>query len=300
MILIGVDAHRDTHTAAVIDRITGEQVDVLEARARAAGHQQLLAWASAISDQRLWALEDCRHLSRGLEATLAAAGEHVVRVPPKLMASQRKSARSFGKSDAIDALAAARAALREPDLPLARPAGPERELALVTDHRDDLVQEATRYQRRLRWHLHELDPDLAPPARSMAKDVHLQRLARQLARMPQTTQIRICRELLRRIRELTRRIAELAADLARLVREHNPGLLELPGCGPLTAAKIIAEVGGIERFPNQARLASEPSRLSRRPDCVVSNFVMCVCEPASGRDLAPCLPRRAPSAAGRC
>jgi transposase len=122
-------------------------------------------------------------------------------------------------------------------------------------HRDDLVQEATRYQRRLRY-LHELEPDLAPPTRSLAIDVHLQRLGRQLARMPQTTQVRICRELLRRIRELARRIAELAADLARLVREHNPALLELPGCGPLTAAKIIAEVGGIERFPNQARLAS--------------------------------------------
>ena len=127
---------------------------------------------------------------------------------------------------------------------------------MVTDHRDDLVQEATRYQRRLRWHLHELDPDLAPPARSMAKDLHLQRLSRQLARMPQTTQVRICRELLRRIRELTRRIAELAADLLRQVREHNPGLLELPGCGPITAAKILAEVAGVERFATQARLAS--------------------------------------------
>jgi transposase len=167
-----------------------------------------LSWASAISDQRLWAIEDCRHLSRGLETMLLAAGEHVVRVPPKLMASQRKSARN-----------AARA--RSPTHPRRRTRA---RLALITDHRDDLVQEATRHQRRLRWHLHELDPDIAPPPRSIARDIHLQRLAGQLARRPQTTQVRIYRELLRRIRELARRIAELTAGLTRLVHEHNPAL----------------------------------------------------------------------------
>ena len=61
MILIGVDAHRDTHTAAVVDRVTGERVDVLEVRARAAGHRQLLVWASASSEQRLWAIDNPAH-----------------------------------------------------------------------------------------------------------------------------------------------------------------------------------------------------------------------------------------------
>jgi transposase len=187
---------------------------------------------------------------------LLAAGERVLRVPPKLMASQRKTVRSFGKSDAIDALAVARAGLREPDLPEARPAGPERELGLLADHRDDLVQEGTRYQRRLRWHLHELDPDLAPALRGAAKDRNLDRISRRLARMEQTAQVRICRELVRRIRELARRVAELTRELARLVRAQNTRLLELPGCGVVTAARILAEVAGIERFASEARLAS--------------------------------------------
>jgi transposase len=256
VIVIGVDAHRDTHTAAVVDRVTGEQVGVLEVRARVAGHARLLAWARELDAQRLWAIEDCRHLSRGLEEVLVAAGERVLRVPPKLMASQRKAARSFGKSDAIDALAVARAALREPDLPVARLAGPEREIGLVSDHRDDLVQEGTRYQRRLRWHLHELDPDLAPPLRGIAKDANLTKVARRLARMEQNAQVRICRELLRRIRELARRVAELTRELGRLVREQNPALLELCGCGVITAARILAEVAGVDRFANEARLAS--------------------------------------------
>ena len=63
---------------------------------------------------------DCRHLSRRLERDLLAAGESIVRVPPKLMAHVRDSARTYGKSDPIDALAVARAAQREPNLPLAR------------------------------------------------------------------------------------------------------------------------------------------------------------------------------------
>ena len=62
-------------------------------------------------------------------------GEQVVRVPPKLMAGARRSARTRGKSDPIDALAVARAALREPDLPTARLDGPDREVRLLVHYR---------------------------------------------------------------------------------------------------------------------------------------------------------------------
>jgi transposase len=69
----------------------------------------------------LWAIEDCRQLTRSLERELIAAGEQLVRVPPKLMAPERRTGRSRGKSDPIDALAVARAALREPCLSRPRP-----------------------------------------------------------------------------------------------------------------------------------------------------------------------------------
>lgn len=81
------------------------------------------------------------------------------------MAHARDAARSYGKSDPIDALAVARAALREPDLPVARQGGVEREIRLLVDHREDLVAERTRIIARLRWHLYELDPGWAPPAK---------------------------------------------------------------------------------------------------------------------------------------
>jgi transposase len=91
------------------------------------------------------------------------------------MANARDSARSFGKSDPIDALAVARAALREPDLPVARLDGREREVWLLVDHREDLVQERTRMISRLRWHLHEVDPGNERPARTLN---HLRNLDR--------------------------------------------------------------------------------------------------------------------------
>ena len=256
MIVIGVDAHSQTHTAAAVNRQTAERLALLEVPARQAGHERLLAWATELGGERIWAIEDCRQLSGGLERLLLEAGERVLRVPPKLMASQRKAVRSFGKSDAIDALAVARAAIREPDLPEARLEGPERELRLLSDFRDDLVQEGTRYQRRLRWHLHEIDPDLAPPARGMAAPRNLQRVGRRLARMEQAPLVRICRELIRRIRELAKRVGELNRELAALVARQQPELLEIPGCGVITAARILAEVAGIDRFASEARLAS--------------------------------------------
>ena len=80
-----------------------------------------------------WAVEDCRHLSRRLERDLLAAGEVIVRLPPKLMAKVRDSARTFGRSDPIDALVVARAGPREPHLPAARLDEPEREVRLGHD-----------------------------------------------------------------------------------------------------------------------------------------------------------------------
>jgi transposase len=186
---------------------------------------------------------------------LLASGERVVRVPPKLMAGARRSARERGKSDAIDALAVARAALRERELPIAVLEGRSREIRLLLDHREDLVVERTRIQQRLRWHLHELNPELELPAGCLDRRCWLERIGRRLARLEQTVQVRICRELVRRCRELSLRVRELERELAALVAIEAPALLELPGCGVLTAAKLLGEIAGSDRFANEARLA---------------------------------------------
>ena len=255
MIVIGIDPHKQTDTAVAVDGSTGELLGELTVPARVAGYERLLEWARALAAGRRFALEDCRHVSGSLERWLLARGETVVRVPPKLMAGMRRSARAGGKSDAIDAAAVARAALREPGLPLARLEGATREVRLLLDHREDLVAERTRIQQRLRWHLHDLDAELEIPAGALDRHVWLQRLGRRLARLEQTVQVRICRELVGRCRELARRASELEQEIAQLVKRQAPALLELPGCGTLTAAKLLAETGGIERFDSDAKLA---------------------------------------------
>ncbi len=256
MIVIGVDAHKASHTAVAVDRQTAEHLGAETVPARPLGHQRLLDWARELDGQRVWAIEDCRNLSSGLERVLLEAGEHVLRVPSKLMARERKAARTHSKSDPIDALAVARAAIREPGLPEARLPGVEREIGMLVAHRDALVRDAANHQRRLRWHLHELDPELDIPVRGMAQPAQQQRLKRWLARQPQTTQVVICRDLLRRVCELTRHVKQLQHQLDQLVRDNHPELLGIPGCGPLSAATIIAEVDGIARFKTDAQLAT--------------------------------------------
>jgi transposase len=161
-----------------------------------------------------------------------------------------------GKSDSIDALAVARAALQEPSLDRPRTGeGTLRELKLLVDHRDDLVAERRRCQQRLRWHLHELEPTFAVPLGGLDRAVWLDRLARQLARREQTTQVRIARDLLGRCRALTRSIIELERELDGRTQTLAPRLLELAGCGPLSAAKLLCEIGPIERFRTDSQLA---------------------------------------------
>src|SRR5215218_2620746 len=251
MIVVGVDVHKQALTAVAVDEVGRSVAELTIGSAR-----ELVNWSTSLDPERLWAVEDCRQLSGALERTLLTAGESLVRVPPKLTAPQRGTGRTRGKSDPIDALAVARAALREPPLDHPRPGEAAfRELKLLVDHRDDVVDERRRAQQRLRWHLHELDPELAVPPGALDRAVWVDRLARRLARDEQTVLVQIARELLSRCRSLTRTILALDRELQARIEKTAPALLELPGCGPLIAAKLLGEIGPIERFDTDAQLA---------------------------------------------
>jgi transposase len=134
-------------------------------------------------------------------------------------------------------------------------AGAELEVRLLLDHRDDLVAARSQSQQRLRWHLHDLYDDLDVPIGGLDRGVWLDRVAGRLRRSPQTARVRIARDLVTRIRADTRRIRELEHEISVLVDELYPQLVAMPGCGPLTAAKLIGEIAGADRFSTDAKLA---------------------------------------------
>jgi len=253
VIVVGIDPHKQSHTAVAISAVTGEIVGERTVSARDAGHMRLVGWLVGMQVTRV-GIEDVRHVSGRLERALIESGLVVVRVPPGLTGQARRTGRTRGKSDSIDATAVARATLAHPELPVACLAGPELDLHLLVSHREDLVAERTRIQQRLRWHLHALDPEIQVPAGSLGRGDWLARIDERLQAM-HGTRARIAAELVQDCAQLDRRINDLERQITQMTKAQAPQLLEISGCGALSAAKIIAEVAGIQRFADPAKLA---------------------------------------------
>src|SRR4051812_30284118 len=197
MIVIGVDPHKGTHTAVAIDGSSARACGERTVRARHDGFGELVGWARELCRERVWALEDSRHVSGGLERFLLAHGETVIRIAPRLMGDARRGqARERGKSDPIDALAVARVAVRDgiEAFPTARLAGPELELRLLFDHRARLLADRTRLINDLRWHVFDLWPEYEIAPRSLGLLVHQRRLARRLAGAEPSARVRVARD----------------------------------------------------------------------------------------------------------
>ena len=140
-------------------------------------------------------------------------------------------------------------------LPTAELAGPELDIRLLVDHRERLVRARVGLNNTLQWHLHDLWPELVLPGSSLFYGKWGPRIARRLARAEQTMRVRIARDELRRLRELTQAVNTLESEIAELVGRVAPQLLDEPGFGPLTAAKLVGEIAGAGRFASDAKLA---------------------------------------------
>jgi transposase len=259
MIVIGVDAHKRTHTLVALDSVTGAGPGQKTVAASDDGALEGLRFAAGLDRDRVWAVEDCRHVSARLERALLAVGERVIRVPPALTGESRKATRVPGKSDPIDATAVALAAIREglERLPVAFLDEQAHEIRVLCDYRDQLMGERTRLINRLRWHLVRIAPEIEAqlgPAALKGPRIRA-RLARQLGQLPASPQLRIAKALLRRINEISREQRELFAELTELLNAHAPQLLEQPSIGPVTAAVIIGRTAGAQRFRSEACFA---------------------------------------------
>lgn len=261
MIVIGADVHKRTHTLAAVDGITGRQIAQREVQASDAGHLEAIRFAAGLGGEVVWAIEDCRHVSRRLEQALVSAGAEVIRVPPAMTGQSRKGQRQPGKSDPIDALAVARTVVREGVQRFAVAFLDEHamEIRALHDHREQLIAERTRMINRLRFGLVVLDPsleaDLAP--RTLHFPGPQARIRRRLAKLGQSAHVRVASSQLSHIVALTKEINALHADLDQLTAKHSPRLRAEAGCGPVCAAMLIGQTAGAKRFATDAQFARQ-------------------------------------------
>jgi transposase len=257
MMVLSADTHKRSHTVAAIAAATGELLGERTVSVGRRGFGALLQWARTLDGDRVWALEDCRHVSGSLERFLIGRGERVLRIPTHLSAGARRSARQRGKSDPIDAIGVARAALREglDTFPAAHLNGPELDLRLLVDHRERLAAIASSSTARCCGICTICGPSCGLPGGALFSKKPSTRIGRRLARAEQTMRIRIARDELRRLRELTLAINVLEREITELVTQLAPQLLVEPGFGPLIAAKLVGEIAGAQRFATAANRA---------------------------------------------
>ncbi|TWE23186.1 transposase [Prauserella muralis] len=258
MVVVGIDPHKRSHTAVAVDE-AGRKLGQLTVNADDEGFLRLWAWAARYGTQRQclvrWAVEHGRGVAGRLVRALVGQGAAVVWVPPKLMAQCRASARTRGKSDPIDALAIARAAIREPDLPAVQLDETAAELRLLSDRREHLVRSRTELINQLRWRLHDLNPALDAGATALTGPRTLTHLASALAVLPASVSCQLAADLVADIARLGEQIRHLERRLHALVTPLVPALLAIVGISTVTAAKILGEVGGITRFRSPAAFA---------------------------------------------
>lgn len=250
MVIIGADPSKSEHCLIAIDA-GGRKVGQKTIPATTPGHLNALRWARATYGPDItWAIEDVRNVSARLERDLMDAGARVVRVPTRLMARTRATGRAIGKSDPIDALAVARVALREPSLPTAYHDPISRQCKLLVGRRDVIVEQRTATVHRLMWRLHELDPTYSIAARRLYIDANRVTLRHWLQTQADELIASLACEELADIAYLTAVSDRLEGQIKQISHDIAPSLLEIRGCGPLLAAKIVAEAAGITRFAN--------------------------------------------------
>jgi transposase len=238
-LVIGVDTHKHTHTAAVVQAVSGAVVDQVTVPATPAGYRQLLALVEQQPGQRVWAIEGTGGYGAGLTRFLQAHAEQVVELDRPKRAARRHGA----KSDPLDATRAAREALGRDQLAQPRAAGYRAALSVRLTTRRSAVQAGTDAQRQL----HALVVAAPEALRGRLRGLTTRQLVTACGRLrrrtdgdPETAATAASlRALARRVQLLDVEIAEHTRAITTLVRAWRPDLLTPCGVGPIVAAIIL-------------------------------------------------------------
>jgi transposase len=241
---VGIDTHKDTLAACVVDALGMPRSERIFDN-DPAGHRALLDWAQASDPDAVTGVEGSASFGAPAARFLIAAGCAVREVPPQLSRRERIRTHRTGKSDPGDALAIARVTLRESDLPPVRLADRSLEIQLLVGAREDVVLEMTRVRNRLHADLRVLVPGYGASASNLTTVRHQRAIARLLARLV-GVQAELARSRLRRLRALASEERALAGRIGAQVEGHP--LLALPGAGVIVTATLVGEVGDVRRF----------------------------------------------------
>jgi transposase len=254
-LVIGVDTHKETHTAAVVQAVSGAMLEQTTVPATPAGYQQLLRLANRQQGRRVWAIEGTGGYGAGLTRFLNSHAERVVELDRPKRAARRHGA----KSDPLDATRAAREALARDRLAQPRAAGQRAALSVRLAARRSAVQAATDAQRQL----HALVVAAPDALRNRLRGLTTARLVSTCARLRQrtawdvetTATVASLRTLARRIQLLNAEIIEHTRAITVLVRAWRPELLTRTGVGPIVAGIVLCAWSHPGRCPSDAAFA---------------------------------------------
>jgi transposase len=250
--VVGVDTHRDTHTLALVACASGAPVAEATVAATGHGYAQALGFVDELAPgRRAWALEGTGCYGAGLTRFLAERGERVLEVERPARQQRRR-----GKSDSLDALAAARSALARRRQAQPRAGGRRQALAALVRTREGALTARRAALCQLRALL------LALPAerRERLQQLSRGRLLRRLADLrPSAGELRglflSLRTLAHRVQALDREERTLEREIRALVRELAPSLLDEPGIGPISAAQLLIAWSHPGRIHSEAAFA---------------------------------------------
>jgi transposase len=253
-VFIGVDPHKASNTVVLIDAQERVLAQSRFANDRA-GYRLMKAFARAHRD-RVWAVEGARGVGAGLAQRLVAEGEPVLDVPARLSARVRALGGGSGrKTDDHDAFAVAVAGLRASDLQVVRPDDITEVLRLLSTRRQEVVAQRIATVNRLHDVLCQLIPGGAKRHLSATKARPLLSSVRPRDAVGKARK-QLALEYVSELERLDARLKELKRSLAEVLDEHRTTLMDINGIGPINAAKILAEVGDVRRFPSRHHFAS--------------------------------------------
>lgn len=251
---VGIDTHKDTLAVAICDR-AGALLEWAEVSNDGAGLAALDLLLSTGPVDRV-GVEGSGHFGRTVAAHLAAAGHDVREVPTSMTSRERGARPGQGKTDAVDALAIARITARESALPSARlKVGLAADLRALLDYRETLVREQHASANRVHAELVGLLPGYHRTHPHLTTTVQVSAV-RALLDGDDRIRAELTRRRLDRILAILAEVRDLTRQIAAVLSGHADAVLGIHGAGPIVAARFLAEIVDVRRYPNRDAFAS--------------------------------------------